>query len=57
MACINTLKVNDIYNWNYMHCEENFFFLFCFFQEYGASIIITSPNVPYKGSSFVINEV
>ena len=56
MACINTPKVNDIYNWNYMHCEKTFF-LFCFFQEYGASIIITSPNVPYKGSSFVINEV
>ena len=26
---INTPKVNDIYNWNYMHCEKNFFsFLF-----------------------------
>ena len=29
---VNTPKVNDIYNWNYMHCEKNFFFFFVSFR-------------------------
>ena len=29
---INTPKVNDIYNWNYMHNEKNFFFFFVSFR-------------------------